>query len=220
MPRSIYNFAIRYLGNCLPNRSNSCKWGITSTSICNFCPNLQTLGHIVGGCKAALAEGRYNWRHDSILLSLSRALATIPSVSIYSDIKEGNEFLSPEVITGEKLRPDLIAVKGNRTFICELSVGLETNMIKNATRKKEKYQQLVKGLTNAEEKCYLNLSMGGIGIVSKDSSNVVTWLQEIGLSDAEARSITRKLMNICMRCTYYIFCQRDKPWEAPNLLNW
>ena len=34
------------------------------------CDGNQTLGHVVGGCKTALDEKRYNWRYDSILAVL------------------------------------------------------------------------------------------------------------------------------------------------------
>lgn len=43
-------------------------WGYKNTAYCQLCGNPQcTLHHIISGCKHALKEGRYTWRHDSIL---------------------------------------------------------------------------------------------------------------------------------------------------------
>ena len=64
LPRNIFNFTIRYLNNTLANGTNAIKWGITNSSTCIFCDQQQTL--VIGGCKTALLESRYNWRHDSI----------------------------------------------------------------------------------------------------------------------------------------------------------
>ena len=32
--------------------------------------------------------------------------------------------------------------------------------------------------------------------------------------------ILSKTINIAVRCTYYIFCRRNKPWTNPNLLDY
>ena len=64
LPRNIFSFNIRYLNNTLANGTNAIKWGITNSSTCIFCDQQQTL--VIGGCKTALLESRYNWRHDSI----------------------------------------------------------------------------------------------------------------------------------------------------------
>ena len=66
LPRNIFNFTIRYLSSTLANDPNAIKWGITNSSTCTFCDQQQTLGRGIGGCKTALLESRYNWRHDSI----------------------------------------------------------------------------------------------------------------------------------------------------------
>ena len=67
LPRNLYSFVVRYLGNTLANATNTLKWGISNDSRCPLCGDAQTLGHVVGGCKVSLDEKRYNWRHDSIL---------------------------------------------------------------------------------------------------------------------------------------------------------
>ena len=39
-----------------------------------FCDQQQILGHVIGECKTALLESRYNWWHDSILLNIYKTI--------------------------------------------------------------------------------------------------------------------------------------------------
>ena len=51
-------------------------------------------------------------------------------------------YLSPSVITGDELRPDLLITLENKIiYIIELIVGYETNLLNNATRKRHKYDK-------------------------------------------------------------------------------
>ena len=50
------------------------------------------------------------------------------------------KFISPSVITGDQLRPDLLlAIENKVLYILELTVGFETNLKTNSVRKHEKY---------------------------------------------------------------------------------
>ena len=71
LPKNIFNFTVRYFNNTLATKSNMQKWGKAFTKICDYCPEVQTLNHVVKACKSALREGRYTWRHNSILLNIS-----------------------------------------------------------------------------------------------------------------------------------------------------
>ena len=59
LPTNIYSFVIRYLNNTLANNTMG-KWGLKNFAKCDICDGNQTLGHVVGGCKTALEEKRYN----------------------------------------------------------------------------------------------------------------------------------------------------------------
>lgn len=49
--------------------------GYAVTAECPLCGAKQcTLFHILAGCKVALTDGRYTWRHDSVLLTLKPVL--------------------------------------------------------------------------------------------------------------------------------------------------
>ena len=164
-------------------------------------------------------EGRWNWRHDSILINIARMLAKIQGVIVYCDV-DGTEFQTPSVITGEIKRPDIVVMKGKECRILELTVGFETNMVKNSDRKKKHYADLVARLEKDYEVKYFDLSMGGIGAIGKDSKKVTDMFEQLGLSKEDCNYLVRKMINVCIRTTYYIFCQRNKEWESPSLLTW
>ena len=91
----------------LANRTNAIKWGITNSSTYIFCDQQQTPGHVIGGCKIALLESRYNWCHDSILLNIYKTIKS-QGLQAFVDI-EG--YPNPSVITGDKQRADFTIVK-------------------------------------------------------------------------------------------------------------
>ena len=218
LPRNIYSFANRYLSNTLANGSNAVKWGISNNSACPLCTNTQTLGHVVGGCTVALNQKRYNWRHDSILLAIANIMSKISDLSVYCDVEP---FRNPSVITGEDKRPDVVLQKGDSLFILELTVGYETNIEKNSTRKNESYTNLRQELSNTYNNIkFVNLSMGAIGVIGKSAKNMKAVFIEAGLSEKDFNYCMNKIVNICIRTTYYLFCKRDKEWEDPTLLSW
>ena len=98
LPRSIFSFTICYLNNMLANSKNAIKWGITNSSTCTFCDQQQTLGRIICGCKTALLESRYNWRHDSFLLNIYKTIKS-QGLQAFVDI-EG--YPNPSIITSNE----------------------------------------------------------------------------------------------------------------------
>ena len=141
MPRNIFNFTIRYINNSLPTRSNLSKWGITSTSECSFCLNTESLLHIVAGCKTYLDQGRFTWRHDSVLHFIAQSFKAVQGVKLFSDLPG---YLSPSILTGDTFRPDLLLLLPlNCLYVLKLTVGYESNLYSNAIKKEKKYQQLM-----------------------------------------------------------------------------
>ena len=126
------------------------------------CHSDQTLGHVIGGCKVALEEKRDNWRHDSIILSIASFIPRGATTTVYADIPG---FLSPSATTGDEHRPDIVIKHENYLWLLELTVGFETNIMKNFDRKK-RYENLISELKkNYRKVSYVNLSMGAAGVV-------------------------------------------------------
>ena len=98
LPRNIFNFSVKYLNNTLPTRKNLCSWALSQSSNCSFCLQSETLQHVVSSCKSNLDEGRYTWRHTSVLLFLARTFSSLNKCTVYADLPF---FLSPCLITGD-----------------------------------------------------------------------------------------------------------------------
>ena len=113
LPENIFNFTVRYFNNTLATKSNMQKWGKALSKICDYCPETQRLNHVVAACKSALREGRYTWRHNSILLHLSLIIKSKVKY-LYVDLPD---YLSPTMITGEDLQLDMV--------ICDNSLGTD-----------------------------------------------------------------------------------------------
>ena len=140
MPKNIFNFTLKYLSNNLATIKNLSKWFITQSPACSFCLQSETLQHIVSSCKSYLEQGRYTWRHDSVLNFIENTFPGLQSCSLYADLPV---FLSPSPITGDSLRPDLILIaKNNDLYILEPTIGYETNITFNSHRKASKYNPL------------------------------------------------------------------------------
>ena len=75
-------------------------------------------------------------------------------------------YKSPSTITGDCFRPDLLLSFSNKClYIVELTVGYETNLEKNAKRKKAKYSELVIDQSDHIEKVnFVNISMSSLGV--------------------------------------------------------
>ena len=217
LPKNIFNFTIRYINNSLPTRKNLTKWGISTTSACSFCLSPESLLHVVAGCKTYLKEGRYTWRHDSVLNFLASTLTGVQSSRLLVDLPG---FTNPSVLTGNNLRPDLLLAIENRClYILELTVGYESNLEINANRKYQKYLELNEELkSNYNEVKFVNLSLSALGVFSKSSKSFDEMLRSLKFDAQCSKYIKKKIVNMCIRTTYYIFCKRNKEWDNPNLM--
>ena len=111
----------RYINNSLPTRKNLVRWGLSWSADCSLCCCPESLLHVISGCKTYLDEGRFTWRHNSVLNFIASSLLNVERSQLYVDPPG---FVSPSVITGDQLRPDLLlAIEDKVLYILELTVG-------------------------------------------------------------------------------------------------
>ena len=124
-------------------------------------------------------------------------------------------------ISGDSLRPDLVFISKNFILcILELTVGFESNILINSDRKASKYSSLILDLKHAySDVKFVDLSMSTISIMGKSSELLLLMLDDLNLDKPTQKYLIRKVLNIAIRCTYYIFCCRNRPWSNPNLLD-
>ena len=128
-------------------------------------------------------EGRYTWRHDSILCFLANSLQSIKNSSLYANIPG---FISPCALTGDSLRPDFLLVIPDKChYVLELTVGFETNLRNNSQRKQLKYKTLIREQQkNFNEVRFINLSMSALGVFDHLSDGCIDMLQDLNFNQA------------------------------------
>lgn len=68
------SFLLRSVYDTLPTPANLHKWGMREDPLCKLCGERGTMAPILSGCKTALTQGRYRWRHDKVLMTLANTL--------------------------------------------------------------------------------------------------------------------------------------------------
>lgn len=66
-----FSFLLRSVYDLLPSPANLCRWGLTADPKCSLCDRTGTLEHVLSSCSTSLTQGRYRWRHDSVLRELA-----------------------------------------------------------------------------------------------------------------------------------------------------
>ena len=159
-----------------------------------------------------------SWRHSSLFLFRAKAFSSFSDCWLYADLPS---FLPPSFSTGDSLRQDLVFIsKSSILSILELTVGFESNIQINCECKASKYSSLITDLKQTYSNVkFVNLSMSTIGIMGKSSESLLLMLDDLNLDKPTQNYVIRKVMNIAIRCTYYIFCHRNKQWSNPDLLD-
>ena len=71
MPPNLLSFCLGTTYNVLPSPKNLKRWHLASESRCFLChKDVCTIPHILGACKISLQQGRFTFRHDSVLQHL------------------------------------------------------------------------------------------------------------------------------------------------------
>ena len=129
--------------------------------------------------------------------------------------------MSPSLITGDSFRSELLLfTRNNALYVHELTLGFETNTQPNSVRKATKFTPILQNLSSSYNKViFINVSMGAIGVMGSSCDSFLTLLKGLNFDKVIQRRIVMKAINITIRSTYYIFCQRNKPWNNLELLN-
>jgi len=115
----------------LPTPMNLAHWNIITSPVCIRCHCSQpTTNHTLTGCSVALDQGRYTWRHDSLLQVLVRNFKKdLPPcyrfMQIFLAIKQ---VLVPQVLfhTSTLSRSDLMLVSTDYIVLLEFSLVTNT----------------------------------------------------------------------------------------------
>ena len=71
MPEDRLKFIVKSVYDLLPTPQNKSMW-FGEDGACRQCGETGTLTHILSGCRVALTEGKYKWRHDQVLREIAQ----------------------------------------------------------------------------------------------------------------------------------------------------
>ena len=176
VPRGIMSFALKSVTNSLATPDNLKRWGKRQLSQCPLCSNNGTLHHILNYCPVALSQGRYTWRHNSVLYHMTKVILNEKpeALEILADLPGLNlngGTIPPDVITTQ-LKPDLVILnRSEKTiFLLELTCSFETNIEAANLRKMTKYSALKSDLEEKGYKCHLiPFEVGSRGHISRSN---------------------------------------------------
>ena len=95
-------------------------------------------------------------------------------------------------------------------YVLELTVGFESNLNKNAVRKKEKYLNMINEMSR-NYRCvrFVNLSMSSLGVFSDECSTFLDMMNDISIDKKQQLYIIKKMINIAICC-------RNRNWDSPD----
>ena len=138
------SFALKACSNGLNTPDNLKRWGIRKTDKCELCKNRSNLEHILNWCPKALKEGRFTWRHNSVLSYLATELLKFnpQNIQILADLPGfwlNGGTIPPDILV-TSLRPDLVLIDRTHKKIelLELTCSFEKNIEEAYLRKYKK----------------------------------------------------------------------------------
>ena len=115
-------------------------------------------------------------------------------------------------------RPDIVVKTPNGITVIELTIPFETNLIKSREEKKKKNKKLKEQLkvpcSNFQTFLF---EVSSLGFISKEAKTIKNYFKGLRINTDVLFS---KCMEVAIRCTYYIYCRRNKEWTNPALIDY
>ena len=214
IPKGILSFALKSTTNTLNTPDNLRRWGVRKIGKCLLCGNKNAdLQHILQWCPIPLKQGRYTWRHDSILCYLTKYFKEnidTNILEIFADLPKmrinGGTIPADILVTGE--RPDLVIINrsSKEIFILELTCSFETNVDQARHRKNTKYNDLVSDIKRNNYKVTLiSFEVGSRGHISPRNNINIKNILKITKSKGNYQKIIQEIAKISLLCSYTIF---------------
>ena len=102
--------------------------------------------------------------------------------------------------------------------VIELNCPYETNTTKSREYKETRYKEIKsKFLTPPSNFQLMFLEVTSLGFVTKNIKTSRHFFKSININE---RHLIGKLQEVAIRCSYLIYCQRNKNWNEPNLISY
>ncbi len=183
LPAGQLSFIIRAGIDCLPTPMTLCRWKYRTDSKCNLCGTPQcTTNHILNCCPTSLFQGRYTWRHDSVLSRLLRLLRSNldDNSSVYVDLdglraSDSPPSTVPLDILVTSARPDVVIIDDR---IIELTIPANNaTSLGNARARKQQKGNYVALVIDLQLRGYSvifdTVEIGALGHYTSSSVNAI-----------------------------------------------
>ena len=204
----------------LPTKVNLKLWGKVNNDKC-FCGQRQTLNHILNCCIVSLNQGRYTYRHDSILHYIQQCLDTT-KYRIYVDI-EGHQTQDGGTIPPETmittLKPDLVIINERAKIleIFELTVPGESRISTAHNLKLEKYQHFSTDITRYKVTVTPFEIGSNTGYISRANKESISKIHKYCKREIKLKNFKNNISAIAVLGSYYIFNNRNiESWHTPS----
>ena len=218
VPRGVLSFALRSATNTLPTPDNLKRWGKRRVAKCPLCSNHGTLEHILNFCPISLVQGRFTWRHNSVLNHLTRSILQDKpdNLEIYADIPGldlNGSTIPPDILVSQQ-RPDLVIIDRTKKkiFLLELTCSLEQNCESAHAGKYKRYTQLKLDLEDRDYTCILvPFEIGSRGHVRKRTRIDLINVFVMNKLKPNVYKLIKQVSRISLCCSFSIFHAFTQP---------
>ena len=171
-----------------------------------------------------LEQGRYTWRHNSILSYIASLCKDIDEAQVFVDLGTNqHETVTtiPQNIIPTSQRPDLVIYWPNlkKLLILELTVPFETNIQNAHQLKTNKYAALVHDLTDKGfAVVFYAFELGSRGYLTADNAQILKSLIYLTNCKTSFKNVRDDLEKIVLCTSFSIYCSKSEPtWLEPPL---
>ena len=213
-------FLLNSVIDTLPTATNLTRWNKSSSDKCKICRNKETTLHILNGCKTALDDGRYTWRHNTIVNYIENNLDK-EKYTVRTDLPGHQaKTLPPEIII-TSLIPDIVIVddKKKEVAIFELTVPFETNIKARHLTKADKYAHFSTDITSHKAQIEA-FEIGSRGFICPENTTRLKKLHKFCKPGLKFKTFQENISALSIYCSFHIFlCRKDTDWISPPYLH-
>ena len=186
-----------------------------------YLSNISLLYHILNCCIVSLNQGRYTYRHDSILNYIQSCLDTT-KFTCYTDIEghqvQGGGTLPPQLVV-TPLKPDIVILEKKRKTLAifELTVPGETRIATAHKLKLQKYEHFESDIQTYRVSVYPFEIGSHTGYISSDNKDNLAKLHKFCKRDIKLKQFKKNISAIAVLGSYFIFNNRNiETWSTPS----
>ena len=197
-------------------------WNKSVSDQCLLCKNRDSTLHTLNGCKTALDQGRYTYRHDNILnFIVSRIDKNL--YKVYSDIhgyQTTNGGTIPANMTVTELKPDIVIVneKDKKVDIFELTVPFEGNIKDRNLLKSNKYSHFATDIKTYEA-TVTAFEVGSRGYLTNENVERLKRICSFCDKGTKPKQFLESISSLAITSSYFIYTARKQPtWSTPGFM--